>query len=100
MRTSMKRLTAVTVAVCFPFIACSSDEPSSAGGLDNPAPILNGTAGGDTFIAAGGGNGVGGSSGAGASSAAGGSAGETVNCGSPDQGTSCVGETYAGESIP
>lgn len=88
----MKRLTALSVLACFSVVAaCSSDDPKPSEALGSGVPILDTTIVGDDFMRDD-------TSGAGASGAGG--SGDPERCSVPDQGTTCVGETYAGENIP
>src|SRR5687767_4491420 len=93
----MKRLTATAAAVCFLPFACSSNAPEPTQGAEDGVPILDGAAPGDDFTGSGddpssSGGGQGGSGGEGS--------GGSQSCSAPDDAASCVGEIYAGESIP
>lgn len=102
----MKTLSAIALTLTWPLLACSSDAPGTDPGSDGQL-FGNGTGGAIDFFPTGGGGTSGnlgnGGSGAG-EGASGGSSGEgSSNGGSCNLATSvpgCVGETYAGESIP
>jgi von Willebrand factor type A domain len=84
----MKRLTALTQAVlALALVACSGDDPPVQEGLDTHAPVLNDSRVGDDFMAGDGSN-------------DGGDSGQELACRARNEGTACVGQTYAGESIP
>lgn len=99
----MKRLTATTIALCLlPLSACGSDERPSAEGPGDGVPILGNAGMGDDFIDGNGTGGQGGSQGVqggGSSGTAGAGTGEG-SCSAADEGAGCVGQTYAGESVP
>lgn len=96
----MKRLTAATVLACISsFAACSSDDPKRDPSLDDGAPTLSSSGTVDDFIAGDATSNEASSGGSGSSSGAGGS-GSAPSCDVADTPSSCVGETYAGESIP
>jgi hypothetical protein len=98
----MNTFTAGSLFVCLlPLISCSGNEGATAsdGGAAG-APILEGSGGGGfDFTAAGASAGSAGDGSGGSSGQADG-AGEAASCSPSDAVVACVGETYAGESIP
>jgi hypothetical protein len=86
----MNRLCIATLAACLlPGFACSSTDSPADPALPGAAPVLEGLGTGNDFMAA-----------DERAAAENSERNGAVRCGAPAASESCVGETYAGESIP
>jgi hypothetical protein len=95
----MNRLTTVGLLACLlPLASCSSDDAGPVDeGTHTGAPVLGGGGMGDDFSEGNGGSGLAG--GAADEPGRAGASGQG-SCSPPDSDGACVGQTYAGESIP